>query len=92
MLLNIITLRRGFSRESKGFWVHLPVGLIIVALACLDISIGGVGLMGGMLTYLFVRYEVTQGGDPHKDIIGAAFGVGLGAAGLFLYLVLGGTI
>lgn len=67
--------------KSHRFWMHVPVGVVIVMCAV------ALPLVGIALTALFIIYEINQDrykrDQAHKDIIGAAFGVGVAGVTYF---------
>jgi hypothetical protein len=60
-------------------FLHVPVGLVTVALICANTGLGVLFGAG------FIAYEITQGGDPHLDIKGFLWG--LGTAGVLLLIL-----
>lgn len=63
---------------DKRSGIHIPIGLINVALyyAC--------PLLGLGFTLSFLAYEKWQGGNPHKDIVGSIWGLGIGGVVWFI--------
>lgn len=55
-------------------FLHIPVGLVTVALIYANTWLGFLFGAG------FVAYEITQGGQPHRDIKGWLWGVVAGGA------------
>lgn len=63
-------------------YLHAPIGLVTVALIYANTGLGVLFGAG------FVAYEITQGGDPHLDIKGWLWGVGIaGVVWLILKVV-----
>lgn len=63
---------------------HIPVGLLNVAFLWVNPMLGLVFGAG------FLVYEVTQGKEPHKDIRGWAWGVGIGGAVWLITVIVSG--
>lgn len=62
----------GRSWFNFRLWLHVPVGLLNVVIATVTPMVALIFGAG------FLIYEVTQGGEPHKDIRGWLVGVGIG--------------
>jgi len=67
----------------KRLLIHIPVGIITGAFTWLNPA---AGLLFGAG---FIAYEVTQGGDPHRDIKGWLWGLGVAGAWWFFFAVIG---
>ena len=61
----------------------MPIGLLTAAFFSVDTAFAvlfGVG---------FLAYEITQGGNPHRDIHGYLWGLGIGGIAWRILLILG---
>jgi len=65
-------------KDSFRLFQHIPVGVINIAFAYVSPVVAV--LFGGA----FLVYEVTQGSNPHKDIRGYCWGLGIGGAAWLL--------
>lgn len=65
----------GFTRSWQDWFrllSHVPVGGVNVAIFLAN------PLLGALFGAGFLVYEVTQGHQPHKDIKGYLYGIGIG--------------
>ena len=58
--------------ESFRLFQHIPVGVVNVAVAYVS------PVTALLFGAAFLVYEVTQGSNPHKDIRGYCWGLGIG--------------
>ena len=84
-----------FPKTIRDF-VHIPVGFFVIALAAIGVSLGGAFLPAllticGLFTYVFLKYEVTQGSKAHIDIASFLWGMFFGAVP-WVSLALAGVI
>lgn len=63
--------------------IHIPVGLLNVAFILVSVPAAIIFAVG------FLAYEITQGGEPHRDIKGWLWGVGIAGAIYFILEVAG---
>lgn len=65
---------------TRRLWVHVPVGIFIIALVAIGVSLGG-GYLPALLTLCFIfsmgflAYEITQGDKGHIDIASWLWGL-----------------
>ena len=63
---------------------HVPVGWVNVALFLAN------PLLGVLFGAGFLSYEITQGSQPHKDIKGWLWGLGIGGAAWLIAIIVSG--
>ncbi|MBA7619772.1 hypothetical protein ES703_27113 [subsurface metagenome] len=84
-----------FPKTIRDF-VHIPVGMFIIALAAIGVSLGG-GFLPALLTlcalftFVFLVYELRQGSKAHIDIASFLWGIVFGVVP-WVSLALAGVI
>lgn len=84
-------------RDFQRVLIHIPVGLLNVALVACAAQCGDPVAGSGMIALAvlfgltFLVYEVTQGGKPHKDVKGYAWGLGIGGVAWLIAIIVSGS-